>query len=690
MVITVTENKVMKTSLQQVRNIGIMAHIDAGKTTTTERMLFYTGKVYRLGEVDEGTATMDWMAQEQERGITITSAAASFFWRDHRINIIDTPGHVDFTAEVERSLRVLDGAIAIFCAVGGVEPQSETVWHQADRYRIPRIAFVNKMDRSGADFYRVVQEMKDRLGAPVVPIQIPWGREGDFHGIIDLINHQTIIFDPESLGAKMVEEEIVPEMAPTAEKYRDQLLESLAELDDGMLTKYVEGKTISPSEIKKVLRRATLQGQLVPVLCGAALRNQGIQPLLEAVVDYLPSPLEVPPVQVTTPDGRQEERRPSPDDPFTALIFKIFSDDYAGRLTYIRVYSGKLKRGEAVLNATSRKKSRINRILEMNANRRQERQEVSAGDIVAVVGLDKVVTGDTLCAPGHPAILEGMSFAEPVISMAVEAKSPSEAEKMSGALRKLAEEDPTFKQMVDPETGQTIIAGMGELHLQILMDRLAREFGVVVRMGKPQVAYRETIEESKLGEGKFIRQTGGRGQYGHVILRVEPAARGFGTKIVNEVRGGEIPNEYIPAVKEGIREASQSGYIGGYPMNDIIVSIKGGSFHEVDSSEIAFRAAAALAFKEAVRKAGPVLLEPIMSLQIIAPPDFMGAIISDINSRRGKISETEKLAARVIIGALIPLAELFGYATDLRSVTQGRASFTMEPAYFDIKIPSGK
>ncbi len=675
--------------LAGVRNIGIMAHIDAGKTTATERMLYYTGKVYRIGEVDEGTATMDWMELEQERGITITAAATTCFWRDHRINIIDTPGHVDFTAEVERSLRVLDGAVALYCAVGGVEPQSETVWHQAERYAIPRIAFVNKMDRVGADFFGTVAQMQEKLMAPAVPVEIPWGAEDSFRGVIDLIREVALVWDAGAPGAAPRETAIPPELAAEAARRREALLEAIASADDAVLSAYLEGKKLSADEIRAAIRRAVLAHKLVPVLCGAALRNQGIQPLLDAVVDYLPSPLDIPSVKVFDKDGEEETRPTDRKGPLTALVFKIFSDEHCHKLVYIRLYSGTLRRGQAVMNASTGKKGRIGRILEMHANRRTEREEISAGEIAAVVGLDGVSTGDTLCDPKHPAQLMRMQFTEPVIALSVEPKSPAESDKLHESLRKLAEEDPTFRVKADPDTGQTIISGMGELHLQIMVERLWREFGVKARMGQPGVAYRETIEENKRGEGKYIRQSGGRGHYGHVILEVEPGPRGSGLKIVNRVRGGDIPKEFIPAVETGVTESAQSGFINGYPMTDMVVTITGGSSHETDSSEFAFSAASAIAFKDAVRQASPVLLEPVMDLQIVTPPEFMGPIISDLNSRRSKISRTEKLAHRVMIRSHTPLSELFGYATDLRSMTQGRAGYTMEPAYFDVKISKG-
>jgi len=671
--------------INKVRNIGIMAHIDAGKTTTTEQILFHTGRVYRVGQVDDGTASMDWMEQEQERGITICSAATYCSWRKHRITIIDTPGHVDFTAEVERCLRVLDGAVAIFCAVGGVEPQSETVWHQADRYGIPRMAFVNKMDRSGADFFSVVEAMKDKLGAKAVPIQLPWGCEDTFKGIIDLIRNQAVFFNHDKDEEAVERMEIPEELREQAEEYRGILLESLAELDDDFLNDYLEGKEIRSDRIKKLLRKYVLSGEIVPVLCGATLKHIGAQTLLDAIVDYLPSPVDVPPVRVVDRDGNEEIRPPDEKEKLTGLVFKIVNDDYCGKLTYVRIYSGKMKKGQKILNASNRRKERVSRILEMHANRREEREDLGPGDIAALVGLDQVGTGDTICEIGYPVFLEGMRFAEPVISMAVEPRTPAQSDKMMDVLDKLSREDPTFKLHKDEETGQTIISGMGELHLQVMVERALRESEVRLRVGEPSVAYRETIEERKSGEYKFIRQSGGKGQYGHVIVDVEPAARGFGFEVKAAVKKTDIPAEFIPAVIEGIEDSARTGYVAGYPMTDIVVTITGGSYDDTDSTEIAFKAAASMAFKDAVRRAGPILLEPIMTLQVITPPEYIGAIIADSGSRRGKICETIKNPNRVIIRSMVPLAELFGYATVLRSLTQGRASYTMEPAYFDIK-----
>jgi elongation factor G len=671
--------------INKVRNIGIMAHIDAGKTTTTEQILFHTGRVYRVGQVDDGTASMDWMEQEQERGITICSAATYCSWRKHRITIIDTPGHVDFTAEVERCLRVLDGAVAIFCAVGGVEPQSETVWHQADRYAIPRLAFVNKMDRSGADFFSVVEAMKDKLGAKAVPIQLPWGCEDTFKGIIDLIRNQAVFFNHDKDEEAVERMEIPEELREQAEEYRGILLESLAELDDDFLNDYLEGKEIRSDRIKKLLRKYVLSGEIVPVLCGATLRHIGAQTLLDAIVDYLPSPIDVPPVRVVDRDGNEEIRPPDEKEKLTGLVFKIVNDDYCGKLTYVRIYSGKMKKGQKILNASNRRKERVSRILEMHANRREEREDLGPGDIAALVGLDQVGTGDTICEIGYPVFLEGMRFAEPVISMAVEPRTPAQSDKMMDVLDKLSREDPTFKLHKDEETGQTIISGMGELHLQVMVERALRESEVRLRVGEPSVAYRETIEERKSGEYKFIRQSGGKGQYGHVIVDVEPAARGFGFEVKAAVKKTDIPAEFIPAAIEGIEDSARTGYVAGYPMTDMVVTITGGSYDDTDSSEIAFKAAASMAFKDAVRRAGPILLEPIMTLQVITPPEYIGAIIADAGSRRGKICETIKNPNRVIIRSTVPLEELFGYATVLRSLTQGRASYTMEPAFFDVK-----
>jgi len=670
--------------LDKTRNIGIMAHIDAGKTTTTERILYYTGINYKIGEVDEGTATMDWMVQEQERGITITSAATTCLWRDHRVNIIDTPGHVDFTIEVERSLRVLDGAIAVFCSVGGVEPQTETVWRQADKYRVPRIAFINKMDRVGADFFRAVRMIQDRLGARPLPIQLPIGAEEHFRGVIDLVQMKAVLWEEESLGAKYRVEPIPSDLAPQAEEYREKLLETVADSDESLMEKYLEGKEIAESEIRRAIRKAGLKLKLVPVLCGAAFRNKGVQPLLDAVIDYLPSPLDIPPVRGKDPNSqKEEERSPSDDAPFAALAFKIMTDPFVGTLTFFRVYSGALFSGSSVYNSTKGKRERIGRLLKMHANKREEIKEVYAGDIAAAVGLRNASTGDTLCDESRPVILESIEFPEPVISIAIEPKSKADQEKLGLSLQKLATEDPSFRVRTDEETGQTIISGMGELHLEIIVDRLVREFNVGANVGRPQVAYKETVRRVVEREGKFIRQTGGRGQYGHVYLRVEPQPPGTGFEFVNAVKGGAIPREYIPAVEKGAREAMDSGPLAGYPMVDVKVTLLDGSYHEVDSSEIAFKIAGSLAFKAAVAKADPVLLEPIMSVDVVVPEEFMGDVIGDISSRRGKVLGMDSRPAAQVIDARVPLAEMFGYATDLRSMTQGRATYTMQFSHYE-------
>lgn len=666
-------------TLDKIRNIGIMAHIDAGKTTTTERILYYTGRVYKIGEVDEGTAVMDWMVQEQERGITITSAATTCFWKDHRVNIIDTPGHVDFTVEVERSLRVLDGAIAIFCGVGGVEPQSETVWRQANGYRVPRIAYVNKMDRVGADFFRVVEMMKERLGTHPVPIQLPVKRENDFIGMIDLIGMKMIIYI-DDLGTKYEEQEIPEDMRELAEGYRQEMLEAIAEYDDELFHKYLEGGEISTECVKRTIRIATLKVAITPVLCGASFRNKGVQPLLDAVVDYLPSPLDVPPVTGLVPGTeRLEERSASYDAPFSALAFKIMVDPYVGKLTFFRIYSGFLKTGSQVLNATKGGRERVGRILQMHANHREERKEVCAGDIVAGVGLRRTATGDTLCDPRHPILLEAMVFPEPVISMAIEPKTKADQDKLAASLAKLTEEDPTFKVKTDEETGQTIISGMGELHLEVIADRLIREFKVGANIGRPQVSYRETIRKPVSNiEGKYVRQTGGRGQYGHVEIKLEPNEAGAGYKFIDETRGGVIPKEFIPAVDKGVQEAMESGVLAGYPVVDVKVVLYNGSFHEVDSSEIAFKIAASMAFREGIKRACPVLLEPIMSIEVVVPEEYMGDVIGDLNSRRARIEGMELRAGAQVIKGYVPLGEMFGYATDLRSLTQGRGTFTLQ------------
>lgn len=665
--------------LEKIRNIGIVAHIDAGKTTTTERILYYTGRIHKIGEVDEGTTQMDWMEQERERGITITSAATACAWRDFRINIIDTPGHVDFTAEVERSLRVLDGVIGIFCGVGGVEPQSETVWHQSDRYGIPRIAYVNKMDRIGADFNRAVKMMKEQLGANAIPLQIPIGSEDKFKGVVDLIKMKAIIWHSEDLGATFEEQEIPLELQEKANKAHNEMMEAIAEVNDDLMEKYLEGKTLSNEEIKRGVRSATLRGIFVPVFCGASFRNKGVQPLLDAVVDYLPSPLDIPPVKGKNGNGEEEERKASDDEPLSSLVFKVATDLYVGKLTYIRVYSGVLNSGSYVYNATKDIQERIGRLLEMHANKRQEISALHAGEIGAAVGLKQTTTGDTLCLREKPIILESMKFPEPVISIAVEPRSKADQEKMGIVLHKLAEEDPTFTVGANKETGQTIISGMGELHLEIIVDRMLREFKIGVDAGKPQVAYKETITKPVTSEGKFIRQSGGRGQYGHVWINIAPRERGEGYEFINEIKGGAIPREYFPAIQKGIKEAMETGILAGYPVVDVSVTLFDGSFHEVDSSEIAFKIAASTAFREGMKKASPVLLEPLMDLEVVIPEEYMGDVIGDLNSRRAQISKMGRRINTQMIRAIVPLAEMFGYATVLRSITQGRGIFTMEP-----------
>lgn len=670
--------------LEKTRNIGIMAHIDAGKTTTTERILYYTGVTYKIGEVHEGTAVMDWMPQEQERGITITAASTSCMWKGHKINIIDTPGHVDFTIEVERSLRVLDGAIAVFDASAGVEPQSETVWRQADKYRVPRIAFMNKMDKIGADFFMSVESMIEKLGANPVPVQIPIGKEDTFRGPIDLIEMKAYYFDDETLGAKFVEDEIPAEYLEEAKKYREKMIEALCDIDDGIMEKYLSGEPISPEEIRAALRKGTIQMKITPVLCGSAFKNKGIQMLLDAIVYYLPSPLDIPPVKGVNPiDGTEIERKASTDEPLTALAFKIMADPYMGSLTYVRVYSGVLTSGTYVYNSTRNIKERVARIFRMHANHREEIKEICAGDIAAVVGLKNTLTGDTLCDENNPIVLESIEFPEPVISVAIEPKTKADQEKLSLSLQKIAQEDPSFRVSFNEETGQTIISGMGELHLEIIVDRLTREFKVGANIGKPQVAYKETIKLPAKAEGKFIRQTGGRGQYGHVWIEVEPLERGKGFEFVNKIVGGTIPKEYIPAVEKGIVEAMEGGVLAGYPVVDVRVTLFDGSYHEVDSSELAFKIAASMAFKEACKKAELVLLEPIMSVEVVVPEEYMGEVIGDLNSRRGKIQSMEKRGKAQAIKALVPLAEMFGYATDLRSKTQGRGTYTMQFSHYD-------
>lgn len=665
--------------LEKTRNIGIMAHIDAGKTTTTERILYYTGVTYKIGEVHEGTAVMDWMVQEQERGITITSAATTCFWNDHRINIIDTPGHVDFTIEVERSLRVLDGAVAVFDAVAGVEPQSETVWRQANKYGVPRIAFMNKMDRVGADFFMSVKTMVDRLGANPVPIQIPIGSEDKFRGPIDLVRGKAIYFDDETLGAKYVEDDIPQELLPMAREYREKMLEALADVDENIMEKFLGGEEITVEEIKRAIRKGTIEMRITPVLCGSAFKNKGVQMLLDAIVDYLPSPLDIPPVKGINPiDNSEVERKASLDEPFAALAFKIMTDPYVGQLTFIRVYSGTLSAGSYVYNSTKDTKERIGRLLRMHANKREEIKEVGAGDIAAAVGLKSTLTGDTLCDEKSPIILESIEFPEPVISVAIEPKTKADQEKLSQSLAKLAQEDPSFRVSFDEETGQTIIAGMGELHLEIIVDRLLREFKVSANVGKPQVAYKETIRAAARAEGKFVRQSGGRGQYGHVVIEIEPTEAGKGFEFINKIVGGIIPKEYIPAVEKGIKEALDSGVLAGYPVVDVKATLYDGSYHEVDSSEMAFKIAGSMAFKEAAKKAKPVLLEPIMSVEVVTPEEYMGDVMGDLNARRGRIQSMEKRGNSQVIRAEVPLSEMFGYATDLRSKTQGRATYTMQ------------
>jgi elongation factor G len=679
------QSKMARTvSLEKTRNIGIMAHIDAGKTTTTERILYYTGITYKIGEVHEGTATMDWMVQEQERGITITSAATTCFWRDHRINIIDTPGHVDFTIEVERSLRVLDGAVAVFCSVGGVEPQTETVWRQADKYRVPRLAFVNKMDRLGADFFRVVKMIEDRLGARPAVTQLPIGAEDKFTGIVDLVAMKAVVWEDESLGAKFHEEEIPADLKAQAEQYREKLLEAAADADEAIMEKYLEGKEISEAELRRGIRNATLSLKIVPVLCGSAFRNKGVQPMLDAVVDYLPSPNDIPPVQGVEPGTDKAADRPAKDDvPFSALAFKIMTDPFVGTLSFFRVYSGSLASGDSIYNSTKSKRERVGRLLKMHANKREEIKEVYAGDIAAAVGLKTATTGDTLCDEDEPIVLESIEFPDPVISIAIEPKSKADQEKLGLSLQKLATEDPSFKVRTDEETGQTIISGMGELHLEIIVDRLLREFNVGANVGKPQVAYKETVRKAVEQQGRFIRQTGGRGQYGDVWIKLEPQPAGEGFEFVDAIKGGSIPREYIPAVEKGVKEATENGALAGYPVVDVKVTLFDGSYHDVDSSEIAFKIAGSMAFKQAARKASPVLLEPVMSVEVVVPEDFMGDVIGDISSRRGKVLGMDTRPAAQAIDARVPLAQMFGYATDLRSMTQGRATYTMQFSHYE-------
>ena len=671
-------------SLDNTRNIGIMAHIDAGKTTVTERILYYTGVTYKMGEVHDGTAVMDWMVQEQERGITITSAATTCMWNDNKINIIDTPGHVDFTIEVERSLRVLDGAVALFDAVAGVEPQSETVWRQADKYQVPRIAFINKMDRMGADFFMCVKSMIERLGATPVPVQIPIGAEDVYKGSIDLVRMKAYIYDDETLGAKYVESEIPQELLPSALEHREKMLEVLADFNDGIMEKYLAGEEIEADLIISALRAGTNELRITPVLCGSAFKYKGVQQLLDAIVDYMPCPTDVPPIRGISPDSNKDIiRKVSGEEPFSAIAFKIMTDPFVGQLTFLRVYSGTLTSGSYCYNSTKDAKERVGRLLQMHANKREEIKEVRAGDIVAAVGLKSTLTGDTLCDENEPVILESMEFPEPVISVAIEPKTKPDQEKLSVALGKLAQEDPSFKVSYDEETGQTIISGMGELHLDIIVDRLLREFKVGANVGKPQVAYRETIRKKTSAEGKFVRQSGGRGQYGHVNIIIEPVESGSDFEFVNKIVGGAVPREYISAVGKGVQEALESGVLAGYPVVDVKVTLVDGSYHEVDSSEMAFKIAGSMAFKEGVKKATPVLLEPIMGIEVVTPEEYMGDVIGDLNSRRGRIQTMNQRANVRVIAAQAPLSSMFGYATDLRSKTQGRATYTMQFSHYE-------
>ena len=675
-----------KVSLEKTRNIGIMAHIDAGKTTTTERILYYTGVNYKLGETHEGTATMDWMEQEQERGITITSAATTCFWKNHRINIIDTPGHVDFTVEVERSLRVLDGSVTVMCAKGGVEPQSETVWRQADHYHVPRMIYVNKMDIMGADFYNVLRMIDERLKCNAVPIQLPIGKEAEFRGIIDLVEMNADVYYDE-MGKDMRVEEIPEDMRELAEEYREKLLDAVSMFDDEIMEMYLEGKEIPTAKIRAAIRKATVAVEMIPVVCGTSYRNKGVQKLLDAIVDYMPAPTDIPAIEGINPKTDEEDKRePSDDEPFSALAFKIMTDPYVGRLSFFRVYSGTLNTGSSVLNSTKNVRERMGRILQMHANHREDIETVYSGDIAAAVGLKNTTTGDTLCDEKHPIILESMEFPEPVIRVAIEPKTKAGQEKMGIALMKLAEEDPTFKTYTDEETGQTIIAGMGELHLEIIVDRLLREFKVEANVGAPQVAYKETITKAVDQDTKYARQSGGKGQYGHVKMHVEPNESGKGYEFVNATVGGSVPKEYIPAVDAGIQGAMLAGVLAGYPVVDVKVTLYDGSYHEVDSSEMAFKIAGSMAFKEACQKAGPTLLEPIMKVSVIVPDEYMGDVIGDLNSRRGQIQGFEARSGAQQIDAFVPLAEMFGYATDLRSRTQGRGQYTMEPSHY-IEIP---
>ncbi len=674
--------------LDKTRNIGIMAHIDAGKTTTTERILYYTGRSYKIGEVDEGTATMDWMVQEQERGITITSAATTCFWGDCRINIIDTPGHVDFTMEVERSLRVLDGAVAILDAVAGVEPQTETVWRQADKYRVPRIAYVNKMDRTGADFYRSVEMIKSRLGATPVTVQLPFGKEDGFRGVLDLVDEVALVWPEDGQGQSFERLPIPADQAPIVKEYREHMVAALSEIDERLMEKYLGDEKISREEMQAAIRAGTLSMKIVPVFCGASFKNKGVQPLLDGVVDYLPSPLDIPPIQGLNPETREPEVRPASDDaPFAALAFKLMNDPFVGQLVFVRVYSGTLQAGSHVYNSSQQKKERVGRLLRMHARKSEDIEAVAAGDIAAAIGLKFARTGDTLCDEDHPIVLESMDFPAPVISVAIEPKTKADEERLGLSLGRLALEDPTFKVAVDPETNQTLISGMGELHLEIIVDRLQREFKVEANVGRPQVAYRETIRRKAEARGRFVRQTGGRGQYGDVEIEIEPVEAGTGFIFENKIVGGSIPREYIPAVEKGIREAMESGVLAGYPMVDIQVSLLDGSYHEVDSSEMAFKIAGSMAFKEAVRRAAPVLLEPIMQVEVVTPEEYMGAVHGDLAARRGRIVSMEARGSSQVIRATVPLSSMFGYSTDLRSMTQGRATYTMQFARYE-EIPA--
>ncbi|MFQ5580992.1 MAG: elongation factor G [Mariprofundaceae bacterium] len=677
-----------KTPLERVRNIGIMAHIDAGKTTTTERVLFYAGVTHKIGEVHDGAATMDWMAQEQERGITITSAATTCQWNDHQINIIDTPGHVDFTIEVERSLRVLDGAVGVFCAVGGVEPQSETVWRQADKYHVPRIAFVNKMDRTGAEYFRVVDEISERLGHNAVPLNLPIGAEENFQGVVDLVRMKAVVWKNEAMGAMYDVVDIPDELTGQAEEYREKLLDAVLVHDDDLMEAYLEGNEIDEDALKECIRKAVLEIDVIPVLCGTAFKNKGVQTLLDAVVDFMPAPVDVPAIKGVHPETGAEDERPSSDvKPFSALAFKVMTDPFVGTLTFFRVYSGILDAGSYVVNSTKGKKERIGRILQMHANDRKEIKEVRAGDIAAAVGLKATTTGDTLCVDSDPIVLERMEFPDPVISVAIEPKTKADQEKMGVALGKLAAEDPSFRVHTDDETGQTIISGMGELHLEILVDRMQREFSVDANVGKPQVAYRETIRKSVKAEGKFVRQSGGRGQYGHVWLEIEPQEPGAGFEFVDKIVGGAVPREYIPAVGKGAEEAMENGVMAGYPMVDIKVTLYDGSYHDVDSSEMAFKIAGSMGFRAGAEQASPVLLEPMMKVEVVTPEDYMGDIVGDLNRRRGKVQGMTDRGNAKVVDAEVPLAEMFGYATNLRSMSQGRANYTMQFEHYE-EVPN--